>query len=284
MTDITIINGTIKLALSVHGLNRAPNVLCLHGISGSRDTWYETVDRLKDRFRVWTLDFRGHGYSDRSQRYLVEDYTSDAQAVLDHIGQPTIIVGHSLGGIVAVRLAQYTNKNLRAVFLEDPPMYLNEKAEWDKTILSRAFPILRAQQVKMQDAGADFKAFLEFATNSLAIQGGVLGDHQTQRHLDSNGSALQRNDPNCWEPALNMTMLGAMDTALALKVPSKLLQADHSLGPALLAGHELRFKKSNPNAEVVTYAGAPHRIHATAATEDRFLDDLDVFVTQHAVN
>ncbi|MFT7526929.1 MAG: pimeloyl-ACP methyl ester carboxylesterase [Arenicella sp.] len=284
MTDITITNGTIKLAVSVHGPIRAPNVLCLHGISGSRDTWYEAVDRLRDRFRVWTLDFRGHGYSDRAKGYLVEDYTSDAQAVLDHIGQPTIVVGHSLGGIVAVRLAQYTNQNVRAVFLEDPPMYLNEKAEWDKTILSGAFPILRAQQVKMQDAGADFKAFLEFAANSVAIQGGVIGDHQTQRHLDSNGSALQRNDPNCWEPALNMTMLGAMDTALVLKVPAKLLQADHSLGPALLAGHELRFKKSNPYAEVVTYAGAPHRIHATAATEDRFLDDLDVFVTQHAVN
>lgn len=283
MTDITITNGTIKLAVSIQGPNRAPNVLCLHGISGSRDTWYETVDRLRDRFRVWALDFRGHGYSDRAQRYLVEDYTSDAQAVLDHIGQPTIVVGHSLGGIVAVRLAQYSNKNVRAVFLEDPPMYLNEKAEWDKTILSRAFPILRAQQIKMQDAGADFKTFLEFATNSLAIQGGVIGDHQTQRHLDSNGSALQRNDPNCWEPALNMSMLGAMDTSLVLKVPVKLLQADHSLGPALLAGHELRFKKSNPKAEVVTYAGAPHRIHATAATEDRFLDDLDIFVTQHAV-
>ncbi|MFT5612058.1 MAG: pimeloyl-ACP methyl ester carboxylesterase [Arenicella sp.] len=284
MTDITITNGVVKLAVSVHGPSRAPNVLCLHGISNSRDTWYETVDRLRDRFRVWTLDFRGHGHSDRAQRYLVEDYTSDAQAVLDQIGQPTIVVGHSLGAIVAVRLAQYPNENVRAVFLEDPPMYLNENAEWDKTILSKAFPILRAQQVKLQEAGADFNAFVAFATNSLAVQGGVIGDHQTQRHLDSNGSALQRNDTSCWEPALNMTMLGAMDTSLVLKVPVMLLQADHSLGPALLAGHELRFKKNNPKAEVVTYAGAPHRIHATAITADRFLDDLDAFVTRHAVS
>lgn len=280
MTDITILNGTIKLAASVHGPAGAPNVLCLHGISNSRDTWYEAVERLKDRFRVWTLDFRGHGHSDRAQRYLVEDYTSDAESILDHIGQPTVVVGHSLGGIVAVRLAQYSNENVRAVFLEDPPMYLNEKAEWDKTILSKAFPLLREQQVKMQTAGAGFSDFVEFAANSLAIQGGVIGDHQTQRHLDSNGSALQRHDPNCWEPALNMTMLGAMDTSLVLKVPTMLLQGDHSLGPALLAGHELRFQKNNPAAKVVTYAGAPHRIHATAATADRFLDDLDLFVTQ----
>lgn len=279
MTDITITNGSVKLAVSVHGPNGAPNVLCLHGISNSRDTWYETVDRLRDRFRVWTLDFRGHGHSDHALRYLVEDYTSDAQAVLDQIGQPTIVVGHSLGGIVAVRLAQYTNENVRAVFLEDPPLYLNEKSEWDKTVLSKAFPILREQQVRMQTAGAGFSDFVEFAANCLAIQGGVIGDHQTQRHLDSNGSALQRNDPNCWEPALNMTMLGAMDTSLVLKVPAMLLQADHSLGPALLAGHELRFKKNNPKARVVTYAGAPHRIHATRVTAARFLDDLDSFVT-----
>lgn len=279
MTDITISNGSVKLAASVHGPSCAANVLCLHGISNSRDTWYETVERLKDRFRVWTLDFRGHGYSDHAQRYLVEDYTSDAEAVLQLIGQPTIVVGHSLGGIVAVRLAQTANENVRAVFLEDPPMYLNEQAEWDKTILSKAFPILREHQIRLQKAGANFSEFVEFAANSLAIQGGIIGDHQTQRHVDSNGSALQRNDPNCWEPALNMTMLGAMDTSLVLKVPTMVVQADHSLGPALLAGHELRFKESNPNAEVVTYAGAPHRIHATRITEARFLDDLDSFVT-----
>ena len=66
MTDVTIYNGTLRLAASVHGPTVAPDVLCLHGISGSRDTWEETVCRLENRYRVWTLDYRGHGHSDRA--------------------------------------------------------------------------------------------------------------------------------------------------------------------------------------------------------------------------
>lgn len=284
MTDITINNGELRLAASVQGPANAADVLCLHGISNSRDTWHESVERLKDRYRVWTLDFRGHGHSDRAQSYLVQDYTSDAQAALDVIAKPTIVVGHSLGGIVAVRLAQHACKNVLAVFLEDPPMYLNEVVEWNKTVLSKAFPVLREQQMGLQAAGAGFSEFVEFAANTPAIQGGVIGDHQTQRHLDSNGSALQRHDPRCWSPALDMTMLAAMDTSMPLLTPSMVLQADHSLGPALLAGHELRFKQSNPTAQIITYKGAPHRIHATSASSDRFLNDLDGFVTRYARN
>src|SRR5262245_2685278 len=126
MTHITIYNGALRLAASVHGPTGGPDVLCLHGLSGSRDTWEETVRRLEDRYRVWTLDFRGHGHSDRADRYLVTDYVADAAAALKAIGRPTIIVGHSLGGIAAASLAQGPHPQVVAVFLEDPPMYQGE--------------------------------------------------------------------------------------------------------------------------------------------------------------
>ncbi|MEM7360437.1 MAG: alpha/beta hydrolase [Pseudomonadota bacterium] len=283
MTDLTILNGDLRLAVSVHGPKEAPNILCLHGISNSRDTWQETVIHLQDRYRVWTLDFRGHGHSDRADSYLVGDYASDAAAVLEIINRPTIVVGHSLGGIVAVFLAQQPHHLVKAVFLEDPPMYLNEEVEWNKTLLSKVFPTLRDQQVAMQQAGASFTEFVEFAANNPAVQGGVIADHQTQRHVDSNGAALQRHDPSTWEPALNMTMLAAIDNSDPLKVPSLLIRADETLGPAFLAGHDERFLASNPKSEVRMYEGAPHRIHATLASEARLLADLAVFIDEHSV-
>lgn len=282
MTDLTIQNDELQLAAAVQGPVGAPDVLCLHGISNSRDTWQETVIHLQDRFRVWTLDFRGHGHSDRAESYLVGDYASDAAAVLRIINRPTIVVGHSLGGIVAVSLAQQPHPLVKAVFLEDPPMYLNEESEWNKTLLSKVFPTLRDQQVALQEAGASFTEFVEFAANNPAVQGGVIADHQTQRHVDSNGSALQRHDPATWEPALNMTMLAAIDNADPLKVPSMLIRADETLGPAFLAGHDQRFLATNPDSEVHMYSGAPHRIHATLASEARFLADLDAFIAKHA--
>src|ERR1700741_5314202 len=66
MTDVSLLNGSIRLAASVHGPMNAPPILFLHGVTLSRDSWDEIKDRLMDRCCVWTLDFRGHGHSDRA--------------------------------------------------------------------------------------------------------------------------------------------------------------------------------------------------------------------------
>ena len=73
MTDITIANGSTKLATSIYGSPNAPPILFLHGRSLSRDTWEEIAQRLSNRFRVWTVDFRGHGHSDRASSYELPD-------------------------------------------------------------------------------------------------------------------------------------------------------------------------------------------------------------------
>ena len=95
MTDIALDNKGIKLAASVYGPADGEPILFLHGMSLSRDTWDEIVQQLKPRHRVWTLDFRGHGHSDRAPRYELADYVSDAKTVLAEIGRPPVIVGHS---------------------------------------------------------------------------------------------------------------------------------------------------------------------------------------------
>jgi pimeloyl-ACP methyl ester carboxylesterase len=123
MTDLTLANGNVRLAGSVDGPMDAVPILFLHGASVSRDTWHETKQHLMDRYCIWTLDFRGHGYSDRAPNYNLAGYVSDAEIALAAIGRPAIVVGHSLGARVAGVLIQI-NPNVRAVFLEDPPWFL----------------------------------------------------------------------------------------------------------------------------------------------------------------
>jgi len=141
--------------------------------------------------------------------------------------------------------------------------------------------VLRKNQINLQQANTDFSGFVEFAAQSDSILGGVVADHQTQRHLESNGGALQRHDPNTWQPALDLSMLEVVDSSQPLLVPCHLLQADHNLGPAFLEGHENRFAASNPDAEVQMYVGAPHRIHATQKFESRFMSDVETFISQN---
>ena len=67
MTHVTLLNNETRLAASVHGrMDATPILLLHHGITMSRDTWDEITPRLRDRYCVWTIDFRGHGHSARA--------------------------------------------------------------------------------------------------------------------------------------------------------------------------------------------------------------------------
>jgi pimeloyl-ACP methyl ester carboxylesterase len=282
MTDLTIKNGSLNLAASVYGREGAPDIMFLHGISGARDTWEEAVARLEGRFRCWTLDFRGHGDSDHADSYLIADYASDAAALLAVIARPAIVAGHSLGAVTAACLAQDPHPFVKAVFLEDPPYYMNEPKEWAKGLYSVAFRAAWDKQIEMERAGATLDDYLDFVASVPAVQGGIMKDHVGPRHLLSFASALQRHDPSSWAPALSLAVFAAFDTARPLRVPAMLIQADRDLAPAVMEGHDNRFLATNPSAKVIYYEGATHRIHATRATQQRFLDDLDAFATAQA--
>jgi pimeloyl-ACP methyl ester carboxylesterase len=279
VTDITLDNNGIKLAASIYGPADGEPILFLHGISLSRDTWQEIADQLKARHQVWTLDFRGHGHSDRASSYELADYVSDAKTVLAEIGRPTIIVGHSLGGCVAGVLAQSGDANVRAVFLEDPPWYLGESGEWEKSVFPKLFSIVSARQAAWHREKAPLAAYLAFVSNAPSPMGGIGSDHIGPRHLLSHASALQRQDGRCWgngEPT--NSLLAAISTEQKFLCPAKVLQADPRFGAALLQGHEARLAASNPGAEIVRYIDGGHNLHRAMAFERRFLGDLQGFI------
>jgi len=282
MTDITIRNGDLNLAASVYGPEGAPDVLFLHGIAGARDTWEEAFRRFEGRFHVWALDFRGHGHSDRAASYRVEDYASDAAAALDFIRRPTIIVSHSLGSVVGAFLAQELHRFLKAVFMEDPPYYFGEAKEYAKSGNDKRFAAIQKRLVELRAAGAGLGDYLRLVGEAPAPQGGVQADHVSPRHILSAASGMMRQDPDCWTPATSTAVFEKFDGDRPLKVPALILQADRNLGPGFLEGHEKRFLKAPPEAEVIYIEGAPHRIHATRAFERRCLDEVETFLEKHA--
>jgi pimeloyl-ACP methyl ester carboxylesterase len=284
MTDITIDNGGIRLAASTYGSADATPVLFLHGIAQSRDTWDEMASHLTRQYRIWTLDFRGHGHSDRASTYDLADYASDAEAALRAIGRPALVVGHSLGACVSGVLAQKPRPDLRAILLEDPPWYLGEPAEWQRSAFPRLFATIRARQASLQHKRAPFSAWLDLVSQAPSHMGGVSSDHASARQLLSQASAFQRQDLRCWDntAAAPDGLFGVIATSEPFQCPAKIIQADGCMGAALLDGHELRLAMTNPAAEIVRYQGCGHTPHRTRAFEARFLDDAARFLASFA--
>lgn len=103
--DTLEING-IRLAYDRRGKGK-PLVL-LHGYPLDHHLWDEVVPLLEDQFDIILPDLRGFGRSSTLDSfYTMEDIASDIVGLLDSLGiQKAAIVGHSMGGYVALAFAR----------------------------------------------------------------------------------------------------------------------------------------------------------------------------------
>jgi pimeloyl-ACP methyl ester carboxylesterase len=100
-----------------------PLVVLQHGILMDASSWKQAgfVDALADRFRVACVDSLGHGLSDKPfdpALYGQEQRAGDITAVLDDLGhQRAHLVGHSMGGWLAVGVAKHHPNRLLSLVL-----------------------------------------------------------------------------------------------------------------------------------------------------------------------
>lgn len=85
----------------------APKVVLLHGWMDVSASFQFLVDELEQNWDVYAPDWRGYGMTDwgKSDCYWYPDYLADLDYLLDAIGDPVHLIGHSLGGNVACMYA-----------------------------------------------------------------------------------------------------------------------------------------------------------------------------------
>nr|WP_246568599.1 alpha/beta hydrolase [Streptomyces flaveus] len=120
--------GSIRLRhRTVHGHRRAfrmagkgDAVLLIHGIGDSSDTWRDVMPGLAKYHRVIAPDLLGHGRSDKPRAdYSLAAYANGMRDLLSVLGiERATIVGHSLGGAVAMQFAyQFPDRCERLVLV-----------------------------------------------------------------------------------------------------------------------------------------------------------------------
>jgi non-heme chloroperoxidase len=82
-------------------------VIFLHGVTDSCRSFEPLLDRLPDTIRALAITLRGHGASSKpDDGYRYADMAEDLRAFMDALALPAaVIVGHSMGGMVAQRFA-----------------------------------------------------------------------------------------------------------------------------------------------------------------------------------
>lgn len=93
----------MRVHVERHG--EGPPIVFLHGVGSSSATWAAVMDRLGDRYTVVAVDLLGHGRSpvpEERAEYTRDRALEDIDDLLATLDAPAVLVGHSLGGYLAL--------------------------------------------------------------------------------------------------------------------------------------------------------------------------------------
>lgn len=108
----------LKLHYVVWGQETAPPLLLIHGNRDHARTWDRVATKLQDRYCVYAVDLRGHGDSQWSVggQYSLPEFVLDVAMLADQLERfPLTIIGHSLGGAVALEYTGVFPENVKKV-------------------------------------------------------------------------------------------------------------------------------------------------------------------------
>lgn len=104
-----------------------PVIVMLHGYLASSQYYKKIARRLSRSHTVVRVDLLGHGRSPkpRHSRYDYDDHIDALHATLTELGlsRPIVLVGHSMGGLIALRYAKKFPHDVSRLVMFNPPMF-----------------------------------------------------------------------------------------------------------------------------------------------------------------
>ena len=112
--------GGIQISYDRQG-EGVPLVLIHGAFSDHHTNWEFVKPALAERLAVYALARRGRGQTTATSGHTVADEAQDALALIEHIGQPVFLLGHSYGAHVALAVAAERPDLIRKLVLYEPP-------------------------------------------------------------------------------------------------------------------------------------------------------------------
>ena len=111
------------VTISFEKAGSGPALLLVHGAAvDSSAAWSLVLPRLTEHFTVYAMDRRGRAPSGDAKSHSIWAEVEDLMAVVDAIGEPLTLLGHSFGGIIALAALDRL-KSVTRLILYEPPVF-----------------------------------------------------------------------------------------------------------------------------------------------------------------
>jgi pimeloyl-ACP methyl ester carboxylesterase len=127
-----------------------PVIVFLHGIASSAATFSGVIPQLSDHYRCLSFDLLGFGESPSpaSSNFTIEEHVDAIRATIHSLKleAPFILVGHSLGSLLAARYAATHPSRVSRLVLVSPPLYVPPSQIGDPLVRARVGAYLKAYE------------------------------------------------------------------------------------------------------------------------------------------
>jgi pimeloyl-ACP methyl ester carboxylesterase len=108
------------------GPSSAEPLVMLHGGAWCWQEYLSLLPSLAQRWHTYALDLRGNGRSGWvPDTYRLQDFAADNAQFLGQLSAPAVLVGHSIGGVIALMLAARCPDRVKGLIIEDVPLTLD---------------------------------------------------------------------------------------------------------------------------------------------------------------
>ncbi len=254
--------GTVDLSFRDFGGHGRP-IVFLHGLFGSSRNWTAAGQRLSARGRAYALDLRNHGDSPHTASHTLADCVGDLLGwAAKHSSGPLCLVGHSMGGIVAMGFAiEHPQLVERLVVVDVAP---------------RAYPL---------DHDPEFAALrtdissCRSRTEIDTLLRGLVPDPRVRSFLLTN--AVRTDGGFRWrlntEALARSSLMGGLSGVTGTCVRPSLFVLGGKSRSVREADHE-RIRSLFPRAEIQSIPGADHWVHASAP--EAFARSVEAFLDE----
>ncbi len=248
----------VELQVEEWGRVDAEPILFCHGFGQTRGAWTSTAIRFVDAgYRCVSIDLRGHGDSDwlESGGYAMDQFRDDLIAVTAWLGQPPILVGASMGGLLGL-IAEGENSDsplFKALVLVDVT------PRWEAAGVERIIDFMRSHPegfATFDEAAASIAAYLPHRSRSKSPERlrQLLVSHADGRlrwHWDPNLLEMVSGDVERYQPRL---------FAATRKITVPMLLVSGTASDVVSNATIDEFLKLAPHAQHVSVPKATHMV------------------------
>jgi pimeloyl-ACP methyl ester carboxylesterase len=247
--------------------NGAPMVL-LHGTGRWWHDWERMTPRLEQHYHVYAVDLRGHGSSDRStEPYTLTNYARDIVAFLrDVVKAPAVLLGTSIGGVIAVVVAA-------------------QAPELVRTLVPIEAPIGSADPSFKPESKGRFAMQRDMVLNSPTFDDMLAKVIQLRQGRDDGlnipmARCMYSVDPAAYNSIIDGHLFDGLDNLDSLldriSAPTLVFVGDWARNGSMRPEDIERMRKHIPGLKVIEFPGSDHNLPTVKA--DELIDGIQAFL------